>query len=978
MPTINLTSFNYAQDFDTLANTGSTGDVLPMGWFFLETGNNANETYGINNGSNNAGNTYSYGAIDSTDRAFGTLLSGSLNSIIGASFTNNSGSTITGLEITYRGEQWRLGSNNRTTPDRLDFQYSLNATSLDSGNWFDVDSLDFIAPVTTGTVGMRDGNENFVEISDTISNVVIEDRETFWIRWTDFNAFGADDGLAIDDFSLTLLDGEIVIDDPEEDIDPEIPPETTETEITKIHTIQGEGLVSPLVNEVVTVEAIVIGDFQSFDDNTGSNLRGFYIQEEDSDVDNNPLTSEGLFIFDDNFGVNVSVGDLVRVTGTVAEFTTGTSSLTQLRSISNVTIVSDNNALPTPVELTFPLNDPNDLEAFEGMLVTIPSTLTVTEHFQLGRFGQVVLSSDGDTNQAGTDGRLDQFTQFNNPSVEGFSAYQQELGKRRIVIDDGLTIQNPDPIIHGRGGEPLSATNTLRGGDRVSGLTGILDDRFGASNIGNYRIQPIAPIDFQPTNSRPTEAPNVGGRLKVASFNVLNYFNGDGAGNFSGPEQRGADNSEEFERQRAKIISAIIGLDADVVGLVEIENDGYGADSAIQDLIDGLNAVAGANTYAFVDPGTTTLGNDAIAVGFIYKTNSVKVADGSSVAILETGAFDPLRVARHRVPLAVTFEELATGEQFTAVTNHFKSKGASGLNDSSNPNFDQGDGQGFWNATRTQASQDLANWLATNPTGINDKDVLILGDLNAYAQEDPITTLKNAGYQNLVPETSYSFVFDGQWGTLDYALATNNMTVQVTGAEKWHINADEPNVLDYNTNFKSQNQINSLYDDSPFRSSDHDPIIVGLNLSNVIVGTNGNDTLTGENGRNNYLDGVAGRNIIIGGDRNDIIIGGQGVDILTGGAGADIFQYNSIVDIGDIITDFTPGEDLIDLSRVLSGVGYFGDNPIDDSYISFRSLGSSTIVQIDPDGIGSARPLNFIRVENVALAAMNNPANFIF
>ncbi|WP_069790376.1 ExeM/NucH family extracellular endonuclease [Cyanobacterium sp. IPPAS B-1200] len=836
MPTINLTGLNYDQNFDTLANSGEPSNVLPLGWFFLETGNNANETYGISDGSSNSGNTYSYGSTDATDRAFGALLSGSLNSMIGAGFTNNSGSTVTELEISYQGEQWRLGTSDRSTPDRLDFQYSLDATSLDSGTWIDVDSLDFIAPITTGDVGAKDGNENAVEIANTISELEIEDGETFWIRWTDFNASGADDGLGIDDFSLTLLDGEVIVDEPgeDEDTDPEIPPEP---EITKIHTIQGEGMVSPLVDEIVTVEAIVVGDFQSFDDNTGSNLRGFYVQEEDSDIDDNSLTSEGLFIFDDNFGVDVNVGDLVRVTGTVAEFTSGSSSLTQLRSVSDVTVVSENNALPTPVEVSFPLNNPSDLEAFEGMLITIPNTLSVTEHFQLGRFGQVVLSSDGDTNQPDTDGRLDQFTQFNAPSVDGFSAYQEELAKRRIVVDDGLTVQNPDPIINGREEMPLSPTNTFRGGDTVMGLTGILDDRFGASNIGNYRIQPTAPIDFQATNSRPTEVPDVGGRLKVASFNVLNYFNGDGAGDFSGSEQRGADNPEEFERQRDKIISAIVGLDADVVGLVEIENDGYGNDSAIQDLIDGLNAVEGEGTYAFVDPGTPTLGLDAIAVGFIYKTNSVKVADESSVAILETGAFDPVNVARHRVPLAVTFEELATGEQFTAVNNHFKSKGSSGLNNENDPNFDQGDGQGFWNDTRTQASQDLANWLATNPTGINDSDVVILGDLNAYAQEDPIITLQNAGYQNLVPQSSYSFVFDGQWGTLDYALATGSMRNQVTGATKWHINADEPNALDYNTNFKSENQVISLYDDSPFRSSDHDPVIVGLNLSSSVPDT---------------------------------------------------------------------------------------------------------------------------------------------
>jgi predicted extracellular nuclease len=747
--------------------------------------------------------------------------------------------------------------------------------------------------------------------------------------------------------------------------------------ITKIHSIQGTGVVSPLIDEIVTIEAIVVGDFQRVGSNF--NLRGFYVQEEDHDIDDNPLTSEGLFIFDDNFGINVGVGDLVRVTGTVGEFTSGTSSLTQLRSITEVTIVSENNPLPTPAALQFPLNDPLELEAYEGMLVTIETTLAVTEHFQLGRFGQVVLSSDGETNQPGTDGRLDQFTQFNDPSVEGFAAYQQELAKRRIVLDDGLTIQNPEPIIHGRGGNPLTAENTLRGGDMVTSLTGILDDRFGAANLGNYRIQPVAPVEFQPTNPRPINVPDVGGSLKVASFNVLNYFNGNGTGGgFNSPEQRGADNALEFERQRAKIIAAIIGLNADVVGLIEIENDGYGELSAIQDLVNGLNDIAGAGTYAFVDPDTGTLGGDAIAVGFVYNTNTVKIAEGSTIATLTTGAFDPVNVARHRVPLAVTFEEIATGEQFTTVTNHFKSKGQSGLNDSNDPNFDQGDGQGFWNDTRTLAAQDLATWLATNPTGINDPDILILGDLNAYAKEDPIKALETAGYQNLVADSSYSFVFDGQWGSLDYALATSNLNIQVSGAAKWHINADEPNVLDYNTNFKSPSQIDSLYAADPFRSSDHDPVIVGLDLLNVIQGTNSNDRLIGENGRRNYIDGQRGVNIIIGGDQDDIIIGGQGRDILTGGSGNDIFRYNSLIDIGDVITDFTVGEDKIDLSRVLQNIGYSGSNPIADKYVGFRTLANDTILQIDADGNGAASPVNFIRLLNISATEMNNVDNFIF
>jgi len=144
---------------------------------------------------------------------------------------------------------------------------------------------------------------------------------------------------------------------------------------------------------------------------------------------------------------------------------------------------------------------------------------TVSEYFNLDRFGEVVLASDGDSNALGTDGRLDQYTQFNEPNREGFATYQDAIAKRRIVLDDGQTGQNPDPIIHGRGGEPLSADNTLRDGDTVTNLSGILS--FG---FGDYRLQPTAPLDFQPSNPRPEMPEEVGGTLKVVSFNVLNFF----------------------------------------------------------------------------------------------------------------------------------------------------------------------------------------------------------------------------------------------------------------------------------------------------------------------------------------------------------------------------------------------------------------------------------------------------------------------
>ena len=194
----------YTQDFSVLANTSAaTSSIVPSGWAFLETGTGADALYLVNSGASSTGNTFSYGAIGNADRAFGGLQSGSLIPTIGASFTNNSGETITQLVIAYTGEQWRLGALGRV--DRLDFQYSLNATSLNTGTWTDVNSLDFTAPVTTGTASTAiDGNAigNKTSISGTISGLSIAPGATFWLRFNDFNATGADDGLAVDDFSI--------------------------------------------------------------------------------------------------------------------------------------------------------------------------------------------------------------------------------------------------------------------------------------------------------------------------------------------------------------------------------------------------------------------------------------------------------------------------------------------------------------------------------------------------------------------------------------------------------------------------------------------------------------------------------------------------------------------------------------------------------------------------------------------------------
>ncbi|SFD77715.1 hypothetical protein SAMN05216167_10737 [Spirosoma endophyticum] len=590
----------------------------------------------------------------------------------------------------------------------------------------------------------------------------------------------------------------------------------------KIHDIQGTGLAfNPTYNTTLAIEGIVTRKFLG-----SAKLNGFYVQEEDADADANPLTSEAIFVFDPAGLFTGNEGDKVKVTGTVLEFvsTSGanTSSLTELASLLSV-VNQGPGTLPTPTVVNLPINNVSDLEAYEGMLVTMGAAtgnLAVTEYFQLGQYGQIVVSATGATNVVGTDARLDQYTQYNAPSVSGYPAYLAELAKRKIILDDGSSVSYPDPVPFGRGGQPLSATNTLRGGDEIASITTVLDERFEG-----YRLQLNTGVNFLPTNVRPTSPPAVGGTLKVASANVLNYFNGNGTGQEGSaggfPTSRGATNLNEFTRQRTKVLQNLFTSGADVIGLMEVENDGYGSASAIQDLVNGLNTLAGTTSYTFVNPGVS-IASDVITVGMIYKPGVVSPVGSATSLVSSTFT------AVGRQPLAQTFQEIATGGIVTVVVNHFKSKGSgnAGAGDA-----DINDGQGAFNGTRTRQAQELAAWLATKPTKTNDPDYLILGDLNSYAMEDPITSLASNGYGNLLPTTTYSYVFDGQVGALDHALGTGSLATQVTGAEKWHINADEPSILDYNTENKSVAQQANLYSADPFRSSDHDPVLIGLNLA---------------------------------------------------------------------------------------------------------------------------------------------------
>jgi uncharacterized protein len=598
---------------------------------------------------------------------------------------------------------------------------------------------------------------------------------------------------------------------------------------TPIYGIQGSGHEAAITG-TVTTQGVVVGDFEG---STG--LQGFYMQDVTGDGD--PDTSDGIFVYT-GVADTVSAGQVVRISGYARErfnqtTINGLDSNTSAVPVANIINCGTGTVEPTDVQM--PFVDATFPERFEGMLVRFPQALVISEYFNFDRFGEIVLALpiDGETRP------------FTGTAIDqpGAPALARALANslRRITLDDGFGTQNPNIVRHPNG-NAFALDNRFRGGDTVQNTVGVLGFDFGI-----YRIQPTGPADYVSVNPRGTEPAPVGGNLRVAAMNTLNFFltldypTGNPLDNKCGPsmnvECRGADSDQvdEFTRQRAKLLSALAGLDADIIGVTELENT-TGVEplgDPTYGIVAGLNVMLGGGTYNYINTGV--IGTDAIRVGLIYKPD--KVTPIGRFQILDS-TYDPRFIdTKSRPTLAQTFQEVAKGARFTLAVNHLKSKG-SDCNDVGDP--DIGDGQGNCNATRTWAAQALVDWLATDPTGSGDPDFLIIGDLNSYAQEDPIYAIKagpddtagtNDDYTNLIAKFegpyAYSYVFDGQSGYLDHALASSSLTTQVRGATFWHINADEPDLLDYDTSFKPPSQ-EAIYEPNAYRSSDHDAVLVDL------------------------------------------------------------------------------------------------------------------------------------------------------
>ena len=598
---------------------------------------------------------------------------------------------------------------------------------------------------------------------------------------------------------------------------------------TLISAIQGSDAASEEAGNSHIVEAII----------TGTRQGGFFIQEENADSDGDATTSEAIIVEGET---DITVGNVIRLYGSVTE-NFGMTTIEMDSDVEAADCGASDDLVTTGISMPYE----EDLEAFEGMLVSVTDA-TVTSTNSLWRFGEIVVS----------DGVKRQPSDIAPPLSDAFAAAQTESEASLLTIEDNSGSQFPDAISFFPN---FSYANTIRIGDTVS-ASGPLNFSFGT-----YRINPTEVITVTSTRE---DTPVVSeGNLSVATFNVLNYFNGDedenGELTFDYDGNRGANSEAAFALQEGRIVEAIVDLNADVVGLMEIENDGFGDDSAIQSLLNAVNAQLGeTEQYTFISTADNTqIGTDAITVGLIYRASVVTPQGDAVIVAMPEQQVSEDRLARMRPSLVQTFEHTESGKTFAVAVNHFKSKGSQCAEDVAEAPSDIDTIQGSCNALRVSAAITLGN--ALNDETLPERKI-ILGDLNAYSAEDPVAVLTdytpenrgytiktaintgmdegeavevdtNFGYHNLAEtfdEDGFSYWFFGteQVGSLDHVLASDAMLADAVDGTHWNINSVEAYQLQYNQalRFYPDEEGYAFTDVGPFRSSDHDPFIATFNL----------------------------------------------------------------------------------------------------------------------------------------------------
>lgn len=559
------------------------------------------------------------------------------------------------------------------------------------------------------------------------------------------------------------------------------------TPATGISQVQGEKASSPLAGQTVTVEGII-----TMDTRQRGGFRGFYLQQSDHETDDNPKTSEALFVYTSHS--TGSRGDRVRVSGRVKEF----HGLTELTDVSAIEHCGQGE-LPAPVRITLPW--PRDLEPehLENMRISVVDELTVIDHYNLALYGELTLAAH------------DQIiaTEIMTPGPEAQARHESQE-RNRLLLDDGRGVRNPRPIPWPR--PSLSEDNTVRAGDRVDELSGVLDYRFGA-----WRLQPESPPVFRRANPRPDVPPRSGSAtLRVVTLNLGNFFNGDGNGQ-GFPTARGAETAAGYRQQQSRLVAALLAPDPDIIAVTEVENDGYGPDSAIA----GLAGALGEQwRYVKADSGA---GKDAIRTDLLYRHDRIS-AEGRAHRPGSASFPTP-----GRPPVAQLFRAAGSDQTLRVIVPHLKSKACRGAK---GQNRDQNDGQGCYSHSRERATRAILDWAGALPKPDHMAGTLITGDMNSYARETPLRLMAEAGYTNAVRQlhectktacNQTSYRYRGRSGSLDYSLVSEGLAERLVDATAWPINAEEPRALGY------QGPV-PVAEGMPWRSSDHDPVITDFSF----------------------------------------------------------------------------------------------------------------------------------------------------
>ncbi len=570
---------------------------------------------------------------------------------------------------------------------------------------------------------------------------------------------------------------------------------------TAIADIQGSQATSPLVNETVWVKGLVTGDFRGKDA-----LGGFFIQSQQAKPSQHQ--SVGLFIKENNQQLPLAVGDLVVIKGQVSE----QSDVTQLGTVEQLETCETGVKLPAAKVIQLPINL-TQLEATEGMRVTLADPHVITDVFNYLRYGELIVSPQL---------MMSPTAKF-RPGDQAQS-YAQSIKKNQLIIDDGRMNKYPKPFVSGSDGlAPVSAATAVQMGQPIK-VTGVMHYAFG-----KYKLQPTEKIHFgQPIKSSAPVPTSPGGSFQVATFNLENFFTTlDDGKEKCGPLKdfgcRGADSKDEYDRQLAKLITVLNSADATVVGLQELENNGV---ASIRALVNGLNSDAGREKWAYVDTGA--LGEDVIKVGLIYQPDLVQPK--GTFSLLNAAADPEFQENKNRIIVAQTFRDSA-GNAFNVATVHFKSKSC---RDATGPFLDQKDGQGCYNPTRIQVAKQLGKWLNSDPTEQGAAATFIVGDFNSYQFEDPMEALKSMGFFNLASQylspQNWTTSYRGTVGSLDYVLANEAAQKLATGLTQWHINSVSMKDFGYNTEpFDDRiKKPANFYRTDPYASSDHDLVMAGF------------------------------------------------------------------------------------------------------------------------------------------------------